>query len=148
MVRPLPVAAVAVIFARRQMPTSQPPAPVCKAILLCQKTILEADTGAVSLIGVFDSFGVGEDLITGSAEAFCQITEAEGDYELTIEIHDLSTGSMIAKGEGITINIPNRLVRANVIVPIPAMKFSHTGVFDFVILANGEEIDRQQFNVT
>ncbi|MEX2167876.1 MAG: hypothetical protein WD851_01075 [Pirellulales bacterium] len=129
------------------MSKPQPPEPVCKAILLCQKTIIEADTEAVSLIGVFDSFGVGDDLVTGSAEAFCQITEAEGEYELTLEIHDLSTGSIIARGEGITLIINDRLMRANVIVPIPAMKFSHTGVFDFVILANGAEIDRQTFNV-
>jgi hypothetical protein len=129
------------------MSSAQPPHPVCKAILLCQNTIVEAETASVSLIGIFDSFLVDDTLTTGRAEAFCQITEAEGRYEFAVEIQDLQNGQVIAEAQGVTIEIANRLMRANVIFPIPPMRLPSLGVYDFVILANGSEIDRQQFRV-
>ena len=129
------------------MAVQKPPDPVCKAILLCQKTIVEVDTGSVSIIGVFDSFWVDDSGTTGIAEAFCQITEAEGRYDLSVEIQDLQHGSVVGEAKGVAIDIPNRLVRANVIFPIPPMRLPHPRVYDFVIFANGSEIDRQQFRV-
>lgn len=136
-----------VIFAPQHMSIPQPPDPVCKAILLCQKTIVEAGTGSVSIIGTFDGFVVDDRLTTGPAEAFCQITEAQGLYSFTIEIQDLSAGTVVAAAQGVTIEVPDRLMRANVIFPIPPMTLPHVGVYDIVILANGSEIDRQQFRI-
>lgn len=129
------------------MAKQRPPDPVCKAILLCQKTILEADTGMVSLIGIFDGFGVGEHGLSGPAEAFCRITEACGSYRLTVEVQDLSTGNAIAGADGGDIDIDDMLSSANVVIPIPPIPFPHPGKFDFVVFANGVEIDRQQFSV-
>ena len=125
-----------------------PPIPTCKAILLCQKTIVEEGTGVVSLIGIFDNYSIDGDGLTPAVEAFCQITSACGEYNLTVEIHDLQTGNKVATGEGGKIEIEDRLMRANVIIPIPRIPFQHAGLYDFVVLANGNEIDRQKFGVT
>jgi len=122
--------------------------PRCKAILLCDQTIFEAGTGKVSLIGTFSVFHL--PMIPGQtsrAEAFCQITDAEGRYEIKVEIHDLRDGNIIARAIGPDVEISSRLIRANVIVPIPPLPMSHEGQYDFVIFANGKEIDRQQFAV-
>jgi hypothetical protein len=129
------------------MSSQNPPDPVCKAILLCQRSIVEAETGMVSLIGLFDGFGVGASGVTGPAEAFCRITEAHGTYSITVEIQDLSTGNAIAGTHGIEIEVQDRLASANVIIPIPPSPFPHPGEYDFVVFANKSEIDRQKFNV-
>jgi hypothetical protein len=136
------------IFARCAMANPLPPDPTCKAILLCQKTIIENGTDSVSLIAIFDGFLVGDELTTPPAEAFCQITNACGEYHITVRIEDLDQGILLAMGDGGKFTIPDRLTRANIIIPIPAMKFARPGVFDFVVLANGSEIDRQPFRVT
>lgn len=136
-----------VIFAPPLMSVPQPPEPVCKAILLCEKTIVEAGSGSVSLIGVFDSFIIGDSGLTGRAEAFCQITDAEGRYDFGVQIQDLQHGTVIGEVQGYIIEIPDRLMRANVIIPVPQMPIANSGAYDFVILANGSEIDRQQFRV-
>jgi hypothetical protein len=131
---------------------TQSPEPVCKAILLCEKTIVEHETGSVSLIGIIEGFAVDEvaedgRVKTRAAEAFCQFTEACGQYSLSVEIHDLENAAIVAGAAGAMIEIPDRLMRANVIFPIPPLPLPHTGTYDFVIFANGLEIDRQQFSV-
>jgi hypothetical protein len=39
-----------------EQPSGQKPPPSCKALLLCDHTIVEAVTGKVSIIGVFGAF--------------------------------------------------------------------------------------------
>jgi hypothetical protein len=123
--------------------------PTCKALLLCSQTIIEQGTGKVSLIGVFNSFFLttipGQ---TSACEAFCQITDAEGDYELRIEVQDLQDNSIIARAEQSHVSIPDRLTTANIIVPVPPLPITRPGIFDFVVFANGNEIDRQSFYVS
>jgi hypothetical protein len=129
------------------MSKSPPPDPVCKAILLCQKSIVEEGTGLVSLVSVFNGFGVGENGLSGAAEAFCRITEAVGKYRITVEIQDLSTGTAIAGADAGEIEINDPLLSGDVIIPIPSIPFPHPGQYDFVVFANGTEIDRQKFSV-
>ena len=129
------------------MSKSQPPDPVCKAILLCQKSIVEAETGLVSLISVFNGFGVSKSGRSGPAEAFCRITEAVGKYRITVEIQDLTTGNAIAGANAGDIEISDRLLSTDVMIPIPPIPFQHPGQYDFVVFANGTEIDRQKFSV-
>jgi hypothetical protein len=40
---------------------------------------------------------------------------------------------------------PNRATKAHVIVFVDAMELIHEGLYDFVVFANGQEIDRQKF---
>lgn len=129
---------------REAMPN--PPEPVCKAILLCQQTIVEEGTKLVSLIGVFDGFKVAEGGTTGAAEIFCRLTEAQGHYRISVEIHELSNGTAIGGTNGIEIDISDRLATSNVIIPVPPLPLP-PGEYDIVIFANGVEIDRQKIVV-
>lgn len=122
--------------------------PKCKAILLCSQTIVEAGTGNISLIGVFTHIALHETPgRTDPLECFLQFTDAEGRYDLTIEIHDQSESKVVARAVAPAIEVPHRLSYANVIIPIPPLQIRHGGPYDFVVFANGNEIDRQQFQV-
>jgi hypothetical protein len=121
-----------------------PPDPVCKAILLCQKTIVEEGTGLVSLISVFDGFGVtaggGK---TGPAELFCRITEAHGKHQISVEIQELASGYAVAGTNGVQVEVQDPLAAPYVVIPIPSLPLC-PGQYDIVIFANKSEIDRQK----
>lgn len=124
------------------------PPPVCKAILLCDTVIRDAFTGKVSLIGLFDGFGMREmPGFTNPVIAFLQLVEGIGKYSLTVEIHDLGRDRVIARAEAATVEFPDRLSRRQVIIPVPPLPMEHEGVYDFVVMADEKEVDRQQFKV-
>lgn len=126
-----------------------PPSPTCKAILLCDSAIVDAGTGKVSLIGLIDHFTVHKfPARLPSYHAFLQITDAVGRYEIVLEIHDLQNDTVLARGQGIGIEISEKLSKANVIIPIPPLPLPHAGKYDFVVFANSQEIDRQTFTAT
>ena len=122
------------------------PKPKCKALLLCDETILEAVTGKISLIGVFRNFVLDKyPGYTRTFHVFTQMTDAQGRYSIVAEVRDLSTDSVIAKATGLGIKIADRLDVVNIVLPAPPLPIPHEGVYDVILFANGEEIDRQQF---
>lgn len=128
--------------------STSPPAPTCKALLLCDATIVEARTGKISIIGTFFTFSPRQ-LPTRLSpfQVFLQVTNAAGRYDFVIEVHDLRVDKVIARAPGMGIEIPSRLTFVNIIIPVPPLPISHAGKYDIVVFANGVEIDRQQFTV-
>ncbi len=124
------------------------PPPKCKAILLCDQTIVEAGTGKISVIGVFDRFVLSE--VPGVLRpftVFVQLTNGVGRYEFSVEIHDLREDTVLARSPTVWAEWKDRLATVNLLIPVPPMQVQHLGAYDLVLLANGEEIDRQQFRV-
>jgi hypothetical protein len=127
-------------------PKRQKPPPKCKALLLCDKTIIEALTGKVSLIGIFEGFIVRRlPGPTAPCTVFVQLTDGIGQYDLVVEIHDLKTGDILGRAEGIGLTWPEKLFKINVMIPLPPMVLQHAGTYDLVVLANGQVIERQKF---
>jgi hypothetical protein len=127
-------------------PRGQKPPPRCKAILLCEQAIIEAGTGNVSVIGIFDRFVVPE--IPGRTRAFTvylHLTDGIGRYDVVVEVHDLQEDKVIGRADGIALRFPERLHRQNVIVLVPPLSIHHPGRYDVVVFVDGQEIDRQQF---
>jgi hypothetical protein len=130
-------------------PKGQKPPPKCKAILLCDRVIIDILTGHYSAIGIFDEFPVTS--FPGQSAPFTvylQLTSGIGSYSITLEIHDLEENRLVAVAEGPVINFPRRSTKAHMIISSPSVRLSHSGPYDFVVLANGQEIDRQQFHAT
>ena len=85
------------------------PPPRCKAILLCDQTILEAGTAKASLIGIFDKFVVPSfPGVVRPYTAYLQLIDGIGDYVLTVEVHDVAQDVVIARMNPITIQFPQR----------------------------------------
>lgn len=128
-------------------PTS-PPTPQCKAMLLCDTTIVESGTGKVSIVGTFESFHPQcRPIILKAFQVFLQVYGARGRYDVTVEIQELQNGDVLVTVSGLTIEIGDRLARSNIIIPIPSMQVSRSGEFDMVVRANGDEVARQQFSI-
>jgi len=127
-------------------PRGQIPPPKCKAILLCDRIIIDALTGHYNAIGIFDEFPVesfpGQ---SGFFTVYLQLTGGIGTYSITLEVRDLEDNKLIAHAEGPATNFPRRSTKAHVIITSSPVRLGHAGPYDFVVLANGQEIDRQQF---
>ena len=51
----------------------------------------------------------------------------------------------MARAQGPKYEFPERSIKAHMIAEVRAIHLEHPGVFDLVVLVNGQEIDRQQF---
>jgi Family of unknown function (DUF6941) len=120
------------------------PLPRCKALLACDQVLVEAVTGRISLIGILDRVLIDEfPTQFPRCQVFLLLTDGYGEYDIAVEVHDLSDNSVIAQIAEVTAEIHDRLVRWNLIVPVPAFEVLNPGTFDFVLLANEQEILRQ-----
>jgi hypothetical protein len=124
------------------------PPPKCKAILICEQVIVEAVTGKCSIIGVLQSFFVDDPPSkTDRFSVFLQLTNGHGEYGVTIEIHDMEDGEVLATLPDLTVELPDRLSVKNLIIVCPPLTVEHPGSYDLVVFADDEEIDRQRFQI-
>ena len=115
-------------------------------MLLCNQTIIEAETGKLSIIGIFDNIEM--DRFPGwfpIFTAFLQLTDGIGAYKITIEVWDLQRGEVLASVTSTGIEFDDRADKVNLMIPVPSLLLQHPGRYDVVVLTDGQEIDRQQF---
>lgn len=123
------------------------PPPVCKAILLCDAVLTDPFTGKGSLIGILSQFTLPE--FPGDTPPFfvyLQLTDGIGSYLLSIELRDRATDEAMYEGELMEIEFAERAVKNNIVLPMPPLPLPHPGAYDFIVFADGQEIDRQQFD--
>jgi hypothetical protein len=122
-----------------------PPPPRCKALLLCDHTILEVTTNKVSVIGIFNSFAMSEyPGHTRPFSVFLQFAEGCGTYIIGVAIYCLHTGELLGRADCTTLHMVDRLTPFMVVLPMAPLTLPHAGTYDIVITANGEEVDRQK----
>ena len=130
---------------RRQGGGKKPP-PRCKALLLCERCIIEAATGNVSLINILSGFDVQSyPGLTGAFSAFSHLVDGIGEYDVTVEIDDLHDDVIIARTEPTHVAFPTRLAKANLVIRVPPLPLQHAGMYDFIVFVDGDELERQQF---
>ena len=76
------------------------PLPQCKAILLCERAIMEAGTNKTSLIGiihklVFPSLPA----LSQPMTAYLQLVEGIGSYQISAAVWDLGADRSLAQGQ-------------------------------------------------
>src|SRR5713101_2419337 len=95
------------------------PPPNCKAILLCDQTIIEAVTGKVSIIGIFDNWNLPQfPHPTRPFMCFVQLTDGIGKYAVSVDIHDLGADQIIAQAALADVEFPERMSTTNLLIPV------------------------------
>ena len=118
------------------------PKPLVLSFLLCDHVIKEAGTGKWSAIGIFDQIVVDASfpVVHPSLAMYCRLTDAEGEYDLTIDIGRLveSGYEVIAHAEGLKLQARDRtrtgdfgIVTRNLLFPAP-------GRYQVRLLSRGE----------
>jgi len=133
-------------MAKKGRKKGQKPPPKCKAILLCDQVIIDRLTGKTSVIGIFEKFVLPRfPGFTRPVNAFVQLTDGIGKCNLMVEVHDLQKNEVIGRAQGFGVEFIDRLTKISVIIPVPSLPMAHPGTYDFVVSADGQEIDRQKF---
>ncbi len=133
---------------QKPQPTSPKPPPSCKAILLCERAIVEAETGSISVIGILNELGVAD--FPARLPAFTmylQLVDGIGSYQIHLETLDLSSGEVIVSSPNTEIRFPERPGSIDLIIPISSLPVEHPGGYDIIVLANEQELDRQQLTI-
>jgi hypothetical protein len=124
------------------------PQPKCKALLLCARAVTDPGTGTTDLSGVFDTvFTRRLPRATPPFTAFANLTDGHGDYRLAVEVYDLADGALVGRADGPLVSFPDRFSRQNHFIRLPPLTLPHAGRYDFVLLADGQEVKRQTFRV-
>lgn len=124
------------------------PLPPCKAILLCEKIIVEQGTGNISVIGIFTGFMVKSvPTKVGRFFVFMQVIDGIGRYDVSVEVHDLHDQTCIARSSPLAIEFADRPNGGHIVIPVPPLPIKREGAYDVVVMADGQEIQRQKFFV-
>lgn len=132
---------------RKKEPGHKPP-PKCKAILLCDQIILDQFTGKISVVGVFEEYVLSQiPGFTVKACVFLQLVEGIGSCILEVRLEDVEARTVIGRGINVTVDFSDRTIKNNVVIALPSLPIAKAGFYDLVVLADGQEVDRQKFAV-
>lgn len=123
------------------------PHPACNAFLICDYAIREEGTGKISLIGIFENINVRRfPARHGLLCVYAKLTDAEGGYDIRLELVRLEDMSVI--GEGIlTMAIEDRNAPSELVFQLGGLVFERPGRYEFRLSANGRSVAIKSFNV-
>jgi len=122
----------------------RPPKPVCKALLVCRQISEDPIAGDQFLLGLIRWISAPAFPARLPLAIFSRWTCGHGDYQVEVQLQTTDGEVVWRDGppEPWKMSDPLRMfdlsLRLAVVFPSP-------GNFDFVILANGEEVDRHPF---
>ncbi|MBM3221564.1 MAG: hypothetical protein FJZ38_23320 [Candidatus Rokubacteria bacterium] len=119
----------------------EPPHPVLKAILLCERIIAEVGTTKITLVGTLGRLTSSQfpfDYRRG-LELYVQITDVAGAYAMRMEVIRLEDERTIAEGETVSV-IADRMDAYDVGFELPSIPFERPGRYDFRVFANSRFI--------
>ena len=124
------------------------PAPLIKAILICDHIITEAGSNKKSLIGVFENITAPRfPYLHQLMSVYIKLTDAAGEYKMRIELVDLRENKVIGKGEVPSITFSDKLMHYELTFNFAGLRLNHRGKYEFRIYANDEFLDSKDFNV-
>src|SRR5437773_6997486 len=107
-------------------------------MLVCERTIREQQTNKTSLIGLFGrvaSAGFPMQYI-GGLSVYARVTDAEGRYQMRLELVRLDDEQAIGRGE-VVAEIESRMGAHELTYNIPGLVFERPGTYEFRLFANG-----------
>jgi hypothetical protein len=131
----------------KAMPESIPP-PRCKALLLCEQIIIDAQSERPSLINIFDAVHAEEfPAEIGPLKIFAKVTERIGNCGFSFEIRDLQNGSSILDIPRIDVHFDDRFQLVNIVAGVNSLSIPRPGAYDLILFAASDEVERQRFEV-
>jgi hypothetical protein len=131
----------------RQKPIQSAATPVVYAVLICDYTIRDGETGKVSVVGIFDRIHVSDfPAFHPGLFVYVNIADAEGDYTMGLELLRSDTMKRVGYGEQ-RVSYADRLAGAELIFDLRGLIFDEAGRYEFRVYANGTHIGGKPFHV-
>jgi Family of unknown function (DUF6941) len=123
------------------------PTPVVYAVLICDYTIRDGETGKASVVGIFDKISAVEfPAFHSGLFVYVNMADAEGEYTMALELLRSDTMTRIGYGEQ-RVTYTDRLVGAELFFDLRGLVFDEPGQYEFRVHANGLHIGGKPFRV-
>jgi len=116
-------------------------------MLICDNAIREEGSRKISLIGVFASILSSTfPAVHGSLCVYVNLGEAEGRYQLRLELLRADTMQVIGRGES-SIEPSDRMEPTEIVFEMQGLLFEYPGRYEFVLHANNNFVGKKSFRV-
>jgi hypothetical protein len=123
------------------------PKPVLHAVLICDYTVRDGETGKVSVIGIFDRINTPDfPTLHPGLFVYVNMADAMGDYKIGLELLRTDSLKRLGSGEQV-LTYTNPLAGAELIFDLRNLIFEEPGKYEFRVYANGEHIGGKPFTV-
>ena len=125
------------------------PRPVLQAMLVCDQAIREVETNKVTLVGIIHRIlGLEFPLLwSRPTTVYVRVTDAEGEYELRLELVRLEDEQMIGRVDS-TATLPDRMASREIIFNLDGgLLFERPGTYEFRLFADGRHLGRMAFSM-
>jgi hypothetical protein len=123
----------------------KPPTPICKSFIVCRRVIQDQFTQEFLLLGpTLETVSLTFPTVA-NLSFFVRLTSMQGAYHLELQLQDLEGTLLWNHRFEPPLQAENPLSVHTVNLPHPGVYFTRPGKYDFVLLANGEEIVRDVF---
>ena len=123
------------------------PKPSIKALLVCDSVLAEIVTGKKSIIGLFDQIVAGSIPCTHSQlGVYFSTIDAEGAYTFRLDLVQLNTDQIIARGE-MPVVAKDRFQIVDGAIILQGLTFPATGKYEFRLYANGIFLESKELTV-
>jgi hypothetical protein len=112
------------------------PLPLARSILFADHIITEDETHKKSLIGVFSSLVSFRMPVRKNLSVYVQLSDAHGEYMVTLELVMLKTGAIVHRGDIGPIIARDPLLPVELVLKLPC-KFEDYGDYEFRLLHEG-----------
>lgn len=125
----------------------EPHHPMLRAMLICDYTIRDGETGKVSVIGIFvqirtPSFPV----VHPALCVYVNVDDAEGEYLMRLDLVRVEDEKTIGTGE-MKVEAPDRSRPLELVFELRNVVFDRAGAYQFRIVANRRHVGEKTFRV-
>lgn len=124
-----------------------PPQPVCKAFLVCDKIVEDNDPRQMVLAGLPRFHQYHRYPNAPPLAFFARVTSAHGDSQVEIQLQTPEGEIVWSDGPREPWTMADPLVMYDLTLSLCPISLQ-PGNYDFILLANGQEVARQQFKAT
>jgi hypothetical protein len=121
--------------------------PKANALLICQRIIREADSGMVTLTGIFETVSVARLPILAQLFLYAKMTDAQGEYVFRVEVVRRNDMKAIAEAALPKVTIPDPTASSELILELGNLKFGEPGAYDLRLFANDRFVDSKSLVV-
>jgi hypothetical protein len=127
--------------------SSSAPRPLVHAVLICDYTIRDGETGKVSLVGIFDKiFATDFPVLHPGVFVYVNMADVVGEYTMGLELLRSDTMKRLGYGEQ-RLTYTDRFAGAELVFDLRPLIFEEPGQYEFRVYANGTHLGGKSFQV-
>lgn len=123
------------------------PSPTAVGLFLCEQVIVDQHSRNPSPINIFTGMAV--EAFPSARQrfsAFATLTEGNGNATMKLVANRLDTGDEVYS-RSYPIGFPDRVAVVNIMIRLNDISFPAAGVYEFVLLVDGDSIARRRLRV-